>query len=68
MMIERVCSSSYNYVSYFDNPGKITSVSIRPQSSFSTFSLIDLSLSITVMELNWRLKVFLICMIKDSRF
>ena len=59
-MIERVCSSSYNYVSYIDNPGKTTPVSIRP--SFNTFSVIDLSivirrLSITVIELNWRLKI-----------
>ena len=59
-MIERVCSSSYNYVSYIDIPGKMTPVSIRP--SFNTFSVIDLSivirrLSITVIELNWRLKI-----------
>ena len=30
LMIERVSSSSYNYISYIDNPGKMTPVSIRP--------------------------------------
>ena len=41
----------------------MTPLSIRPESSFNTFSVIDFvyrysqRLSITVIELNWRLKI-----------